>query len=140
MRVKKAILSGKIFTPEEQEEEIQVETSNIKDAMASFGNQRTFRPSDISTKTWKEVTKDLEWDLEINVTGESEDTQAKLATLTTVFRTIAGNPMVLDDPRIKMIFNKIVEAAGNISPVELASLPKPKMEQPAMPAGGGQPR
>jgi hypothetical protein len=137
-KIKEAILSGKMFTREEQEAGIELETSNIKDMLAGFGNQRFISPSDIDTKTWKEVMKDLEWDVIIDITGEAQDTQAMMTTLTTVLQTLAANPMVLDDPRMKLLFNRILETAGNISPIELASLPKPEPQQPVMPAGGGQ--
>ena len=42
-----------------------------------------------------------------------------MTTLTTVLQTIATNPMVLQNPTAKIIFNKILETAGSFSPVQI---------------------
>ena len=51
-------------------------------------------------------------------------------------KTIAANPMILQDPNAKMLFNKILETTGYISPVELSiQQPVPQM---GMSVGTGQ--
>ena len=116
-RKKAIILSGEIYDPT-QEEGLIAKTE--EEIMANLtGNQRFIKPSEVESKTWKEVFKDMEMDLEIDVTGEVRDVQGALATLTTVLQTIASNPQALLDPNFKMIFNKIIMLAGGISPVEL---------------------
>lgn len=93
----------------------------IKEELAQQGNQRFFKPSDISDKQWKEIFKDFEWEIEVEVTNENTDKQATLTTLSTVLQTIAGNPAILQDPNIKMVFNKILEETGKLSPLELST-------------------
>jgi hypothetical protein len=114
----------------------QVE-GDIKKELANYGNQRFIKPSDLDGKKWKEVLKDLEWDVEVEVTDEAVDKQAVMTTLTTVLQTIATNPAVLTDPNMKMIFNRILEETGAISTLELSNVPAPQPQMQAAPAGGG---
>ncbi len=117
------------------------EQEAIKIGLSEQGNTRTFSPSDIKEKTWKEALKGLEWELEIDVTGEQKDVQAVMATLTTVFANIQsrqGRPM---SPEEKFVFNKILEETGAVSSMELASIPKdetqPMQPNQVAPNGGG---
>ena len=135
-KLKDAVLSGKAFTEEQQQEEIGIATDSVESAMASLGNQRFIKPSDIPTKTWKDALKDLEWDLEIDITGEGKDSQAIMTTLTTVLQSLAANPQMLDDPRMKLIFNRILSEAGGISPVELSTARPPAPQQMGTPEQG----
>ena len=106
--------------------------NNVQAELAQLGNSRFFKPSDIKDKTWNEIFKDLEWDIEVDVTGEASFSKDDLATLTTVMQTIAANPAVLNDPNAKLIFNKILSITGTISPLELASQPpQPSPVQPS---------
>ncbi len=137
----KDILAGNLLTPEQQTMDIQAETQDIQKELSSFGNQRFIKPSDIPTETWKDVLKDLEWEVEVDVTGEAQDTQAVMTTLTTVLQTIASNPAILQDPNMKLLFNRILEQTGAISPVELSQQPQPvqSVGQPVGSAAGQQP-
>ncbi|NTW91195.1 MAG: hypothetical protein HGA35_04625 [Erysipelotrichaceae bacterium] len=115
------------------------EQEAIKIGLAEQGNTRSFSPSDIKEKTWKDVLKDLEWSLEIDVTGEQKDKQAVMTTLTTVFANIQarqGRPM---SPEEKFIFNKILEETGAVSSMELASIPadQTQPQQSVSPSGQG---
>jgi hypothetical protein len=111
------ITKGEI--PEVDPEMPQVAIDGVKKELDMQGNQRFFKPSDIENKTWKEVFKDLEWELEIDITGEQKDNQSDMATLSTIFQTVAANPQALEDPRVKMLFNKILMKTGTVSPMEL---------------------
>jgi hypothetical protein len=127
-QIKKTILSGQIAS----ELDMQALQTDIKQGLANQGNQRFIKPSDIPSKTWKDVFKDLEWQVEVEVTSESTDKDAILTTLTTVLQTIGSNPLVLQDPNMKMIFNKILEETGSISPLQLAQVagqPNPLAQQ-----------
>lgn len=127
---KQTILSGQIYDPTQEGVDLQTAMSELQSGLR--GNQRFIKPSDIEDVTWKEVFKDLEWDLDIDVTGESKDVQGALATLTTVLQTLAGNPAVVQDPNIKLVFNKILSLAGGISPLEMQEAQKmPSVGQPA---------
>lgn len=118
-KVKNTILSGGTVTPEQQGHMIQNEQQNVQNQMSDQGGQRFFAPSDIPKKTWKMLFKDLEWEVEVDVTGEDTPDKDDMATLTTVLQTIATNPRVLWDPNAKLIFNKILTMTGAVSPMEL---------------------
>ena len=109
-----------------------LEAESVKKDLASLGTQRFIKPSDIK-KTWKKELENLEWDVSVDVAGEETDKDAVLTTLTTVLQTLATNPMVLQDPNMRLIFNKILEQTGAISTLELAQIPA----QPQQPNGGG---
>lgn len=85
-----------------------------------FGNTRFLRPSATDeTMTWKDYFKDFEWDVAVEVTGEETDKSATMQTLMTVLQSIASNPAILQDPNARMIFNKILEEAGSVSPIAI---------------------
>ncbi len=104
-----------------QPADVEGEKSNIRGSMAPLGNQRFFAPSDIGDTTWKELFKDLEDNVEVDASGEASNKSEILTTLTNVLQTIATNPQVLQDPNARMIFNKILQATGDISPIELVA-------------------
>lgn len=97
---------------------------NIQSELNQSGNQRFFKPSEVPTKTWKELFKDLEWELEVDITGEQKDTQAVMQTLDTALKFVTtATPEQLADPNFKLVFNKILEESAVISPIEIASIP-----------------
>lgn len=91
----------------------------VQGQMGAMGAQRFLKPSDIPNKTWADIFNDFEWDIECDITGEDAPDKDDLETLTTVLQTISQNPRVLSDPNAKLIFNKILQIAGGISPLEL---------------------
>lgn len=97
-----------------------VEQQQMVEEMRLQGNQRTFAPSDIDSKTWKEALKDFEWDVDVEVTSEAHDKQSTLTTLTTVLREIAA---MGDSQNATMILHKILEETGVFSPMELIVSP-----------------
>lgn len=105
--------------------------AGVKKELAPLGNQRFFTPKDIDTKTWKDVFKDLEWELEVDISGESSNKQTVLTTLTTMLSVIA-NPNFVNNPQAQLIIGKILSATGVVSAIELAQLPAPT-PQPAQP-------
>lgn len=107
----------------------QMAQDSVKKELDAQGNQRFFKPSDLDDTTWKELFKNLEWELEVDITGEASDNQADMATLATVFQTVAANPAALQDPHVRMIFNKILMKTGTISPIEIADGNKPTSQQ-----------
>lgn len=124
--------TGRIVTPEMQNQMTQEIAQQAQQTLADQGSQRFFKPSEIGDKTWKDLFKDLEWDLEVDVTNENLDRDA-LTTLNTMMITLGKNPALLDDPRIQMIWNKILELTGTVSTIEIASLPAPAAQQPQQP-------
>ena len=133
-KLKAAVLSGKTFSKEQQDEDIQIATDSITNAMQSFGNSRPLRPSEISSKTWKEIFKNLEWDLEYDITGEARDTQLVADNLIKVLQYMSakqGQPMTSEE---KLVFNKILSVTGSVDPIELSQV---EQQPVASPAGGG---
>lgn len=128
------ILMGQIYDPAQEAQDNASAQAELQSNLS--GNQRFISPSEIKSKTWKELFKDLEWTLDIDVTGESKDIQGTMATLTTVLQTLATNPGVLQDPTLKLVFSKILSLAGGFSPVEIQAAPAPQptmMQQPMQP-------
>lgn len=117
----------------------QAEQANVKDGLASQGNQRFFVPDELSSATWKEIFKDLEWELEVDITGESVDSQAIFTTINTALQTVI-NPAFANNPAAKMLVDKALQLTGIVSPIELSTLP----QSPALPGpvdqgtGGGK--
>lgn len=109
-----AILRG-----EKPQQDLQGSTTETQNQLSLQGGQRFFKPSDVSKKTWKDIFKDLEWELQCDITGEDSPDKDDLQTLTTVLGTLATNPRVLFDPNAKLIFNKILSIAGGVSALEL---------------------
>lgn len=106
--------------------DVEAEKAKIQDELNSMGMVRFIKPSSLGDKTWKELFKNLEWDVEVEVTNEQSDKEAIMTTLTTVLQTIGANPAILQDPNMKMLFNKILETTGAISAVELTQSPTPQ--------------
>lgn len=106
----------------------------VKQELSTMGNQRPLAPGDIN---WSELFKDLEWNLEINVTGEAKDKNQVLTTLTTVLGVVA-NPNYANNPQAQFIVGKALMATGEVSPLELASLPAPQPVQVGGQGNGGQ--
>lgn len=116
-----AILAG-----EQPQMDIPGAQVQIQSELDDMGGQRFYKPSEVS---WKKEFENFEWDVEVDVTGEASFSKEDMATLNTVLQTIAGNPMVLQDPNAKMVFNKILSLTGAVSPVELQSVPTPAPQQ-----------
>lgn len=134
---KETILSGEIFDPGFEAADMAEANAEISKTLT--GNQRFIKPSDVPNKTWKEVFDDMEFDIDIDVTGEAKDIQGAMATLTTIFQVVASNPAVLQDPTVKMMFSKILNLSGVVSPLELSQgsqpppQPQQQVQQPQMP-------
>jgi len=118
----------------------QQEEGAVKQSLAPLGNQRFFNPKKITGKdiSWDKLFENLKWKLEVRVTNENQDKQAMLATLSSTLQTIAsfaGRPMTPDE---RLVFNKIMNQTGTVSPVELSSVssgdgtPQAEVEQPKL--------
>mgnify|MGYP003418736002 CR=1 FL=1 len=124
---KETILSGEIFDPGFEAADMAEANAEISKNLT--GNQRFIKPSDVPNKTWKEVFDDMEFDIDIDITGEAKDVQEAMATLTTIFQVVASNPAVLQDPTVKMMFSKILNLSGVVSPLELSQGSQPPPTQ-----------
>jgi hypothetical protein len=111
--------------------------AEVRADVSAQGNKRSFAPDEIGEKTWKEALKDFEMTAIVEVTNEQTDKQAVLSTLSAVLQTIATNPMVLQDPNAKMIFNAILTETGRISPLQLTATAAQTSQPPMQPQVGG---
>ena len=126
--------------------QLEAETE-VRSELEKQGNTRFFVPSEASQETWKEILEDMEWDLEVDVTGEQAANQENLATMTTLFQTIVGSSQEgIRDKNAQMILGKILMLTGTVSPAELipTTAPAPQADTQAIsqlqeqaPANGG---
>jgi len=106
---------------------------SVKQELAPLGSKRFFKPDEISTVQWKEAFKDMEWNVEINITGEAKDANAVMTTLSTALQAVV-NPAYANNSQAQLIVSKILSATGAISPLEIASTPAPQpIQQPMTP-------
>ena len=109
--------------------------AQIRQEISTQGNQRFFVPSDIEDTTWKTLLKGIEWELEVDITGESSDKNTVLQTLGIALQTVA-NPLYANNPQAQLIVSKILLSTGEVSPLELSTMPAPQ-PMPQMPAEVG---
>ena len=140
-------MAGGIPSPYNQQESEQA----VAKGLAKQGNSRFIKPTvlkdgqEVSVK-WKEIFKDLEWEVEVEVTNEASDKKSTLDSLNSAFTAIIGmqgRPMT---PEEKFVFNKLIETSGVASPIELGQLQQapqpsqpsqsPQAPQPLQPSGG----
>lgn len=117
-RMKDMMIAGDLPSPEQQQAMLAETEGDIQASLNELGNQRFFTPSELGDKTWKEQLKDLEWELEIDVTGESANVQEAMATLATALKVVA-TPGYSENKQAQMIVGKILELSGAMSPLEL---------------------
>lgn len=133
-----ALLSAKEPVPVPQFDP-QAAQAGVRSDLSSLGNQRFFSPDDIN---WSDALKDLEWKLDVGITNEQHDKQAIYQTLSTVLQTLATNPGILQDPNAKLVFAKILDQTGVVSPIEIstaAAAPQPPPGQPGQPGATPMP-
>lgn len=120
-RIINDVLSGKLTA----NSDITALQNQIQGQLSQMGNQRFIKPSELDGKKWKDVLEGLEWDVECEISGETIDKQTVFDTLTTVLQTVAGNPAVLQDPTMKMLFTKILEETSVVSAIEISQISQP---------------
>lgn len=68
------------------------------------------------SKMWIEVEKDffknLDYEVSLEITGESKNVQQWLSNLQAVFGLVTQNPMILQNPLYKRLFYKMLSAMG----------------------------
>lgn len=118
--VKDKWLSGGEPTPEDQSQILQSNAMELASGLKETGNQRFIEPSEVS---WAEALKDLEWDVEVDITGENYDTQTAMATINSFLTFLArknGQPITEEE---RFWLNKIMTMTGIVSPLETSALP-----------------
>jgi len=132
--IKDKVLNGEEVTQEEQQSLIASLQQGTQSALSEHGVTRFFKPNEIDDVTWKEQFADMEWELEIDITGEAKDYQSALATLNTALQVVV-QPGFEQNPRARMIVDKILETSGYISPIELSQIKSMPSPMPAMQGG-----
>lgn len=88
----------------------------------------------------KNFYKDIKYDVDIDITGESIDTRVRQATIFAIIQAITADPTMLQDPVKKKVLFWMAENGG-ISPNDLFGVEEKKVEemvpQPSRPSGGG---
>lgn len=135
--IKNTVLSGQ----EAQNLDRKAIEANIQDELSKQGNQRFIKPSEIATKTWKQVLEDFEWECEVEIEDKTTDDQLVADSLVDYFKVLT-NPAAqafLATPMGKVMNNKILEKINAISPLELAQVPAPQpvAAQQQAPSVGG---
>jgi hypothetical protein len=126
---------------EEELPTLEESAQEVRGELSELGGTRFLKPSEIDSKTWKEVLKDFEANIVYEITGENEEKQAVMDTLTSVFNTIVGmqgRPMTKEEA---FVFNKILGETRAMSPLELsvmASEQQQRQPMPVAPVGGAE--
>lgn len=135
-RTKEQVLSGQPTQPFDPSTEMAV----LKQETGQLGNKRFFTPDELGEKQWDEIFSDFEWDsITVEVTNENNDKQAVLTTLSSAFQTVASLAGREMSPDEKMLFGKIMQETGTVSPLQLSqnsALPAPQPQTPNTVDGG----
>lgn len=97
-------------------------------------------------KTKKEIEipadyyDDIKYKIDIIITNEQIDMASRLSTLQTILQIIGSNPMILQEPRTRKIFYKLLDLTG-FSPIdfqleETADISETMMQSPLAQRGG----
>jgi len=116
--------------------DVKATEEGIAKELGEMGNTRSFVPSEVSNTEWKDYLDGMEWELDIDVTGEATDSRTAIATLSTVYQTAIANG---DVDMARLILNKILTMTGAVSPLELSTTksPQPQQQELAPPAPAG---
>jgi hypothetical protein len=127
------VLSNKSRPPADMT--MQNELSQVQADQNGQGATRFFKPSDISSKMWKDIFKDLEWEVEVNISidpngsSEASDKGAIMQTLNSTLQLIM-NPGYASNPQAQMVVQEILRQTGRYSPLQLSSTPPPQPVPP----------
>lgn len=122
------------YTPEVQ----QAHEQAVQTGLQNLGNQRFFSPGEVD---WKTLFKDFDKNCEVEVTNESHDKQALLASLGTVMTNLV---QMGDVPNARLVLSKIMEISGamnssELSQIQSAPAPQPNPVAPSAVGGGALP-
>lgn len=107
---------------------VDAEKAQLLEQFASSGGARSLIPDEVDEKTWDEIFKDFEWNVEVSVTGEDRNVQDNLATFTTILKYVANDPA-----KFNLIFNKVLAESNAISPIEMQNQTAKQQIQEAQP-------
>jgi hypothetical protein len=105
--VKAKLLAGEVVTPEM----LDLEKERAKKEYRRHGEQRFVKMKDA-------FYDDAEFEFDFLITNEQAEPGILAQNTQSVLMAVAQNPMILQDPRIKMLFFKYAELLG-VSPAEM---------------------
>lgn len=76
------------------------------------------KKKDLELKIPEAFYEDVEFGIDLTITGEEIDTAGRQQTLMTAMQMLASNPAILQDPNLRRIFSKLLELSG-VSGVDL---------------------
>lgn len=122
-------------TPEEQQMMLQKEQGELQESLAGQGNERFFKPSDLTDETWKKQFENVEVEVEVDITGENFNSQEAMATLNTALKMVL-TPGFDQNKRAQNIVGRILELTNAMSPVEYYATGQSQTQElpPAAPA------
>lgn len=121
---KDTILSGELYDPAMEQTDMAEMGQQVESELT--GNQRFIKPS---SGSWKKEFEDLDWELELDVTGESENVQEKMASLNTALTFLVGLQGRQMTPDESVVFQELLMASGSITPLKM-SVNQTKTQQP----------
>lgn len=105
--VKEQILNGKIVLQTDMDSAKQ----KALDTYRKLGESRFLKIKDA-------FYDDAEFEFDFLITNEQDDPAKIVANTQAVFTALAANPMILNDPRIKLLFYKFAQQLG-VSPADI---------------------
>jgi hypothetical protein len=93
---------------------------NGLEVLKIISERETKGKGEIQLTVPKDWYKDAKYEIEIDITGESESAAVKAQALITTLQAITTDPTILQDPTKKRIFSKYLEQVG-ISLADLES-------------------
>jgi hypothetical protein len=126
--IKSKILNGEVVT----QEEVDQRKAEFIENNRKLGENRFL-------KIKQGLYKDAEFEFDFIIGNEQADPATLVQNTQTVFMAIAQNPMILQDPLVKMLFFKYAEQLG-VSPAEIELAESQAAQLPAnMQQNGQQP-
>lgn len=119
--VKEQMMKGEVTTPEELDAYKQAKLDEYK----VLGESRFLKLKDA-------FYDDVEFEFDIVIGNEQIDPATMVQNTQAVFMSVAQNPMILQDPRVKMLFYKYAENLG-ISPAEIELADQQASQMPQQP-------
>lgn len=117
--VKKELLAGRIVT----QEQVDLEKARAIKEYKKLGTSRFLNLK-------KSFYDNAEYEFDYIIDNENYDTQTLATNLKTVISDIAGNPSILQDPRLKLLYFKFAQNLGvNQAELELADEQAQNQEQ-----------
>jgi hypothetical protein len=118
------ILNGEMIDPAQED----METKRIRDQFMKTNHQ--------FIEILKGELKDVPLAIRISINGKQKDLAAQTDKLVNIFRTIAMNPQVLQNPAMAKLFNQILESS-NLEPLDFSSFMQPPTQDQIQPPQPG---